>query len=279
MKADTVFRWNPGSVCLEEVMPESDEVLLAADSWLVSEGRVRGFTLHWDRFAGACRDAGELEQEEIDAFSREVTAVLPRQGKWFPRVELIGLDDAAALQFRLRSAPPLTQSVRMMRWRGKDTRMLPRRKGPDLALLGRMRQQAIAQGADEALLTTPDGIVLEGLTTSLAWWEEESLCIPDPMLSVLPGVTCRLLIRMAHNMRIPIQHRCVHIDELSGRTVWTLNALHGIRPVVQWIGSANEAACDVDHRPWQSRLCNLALPLDMFSGSETDARQGADLPS
>lgn len=270
MMSETLFRWSSG---LEHIAPDPEEILLAADSWLVSEGRVRGFDLHWGRFSDACKGISTIGQGEIDVFRRHVTRALPREGNWFPRIELVERQGAVALQFRLRAAPPLTKAVRLMHWPGKDERILPRRKGPDLALLGSMRQQTVAQGADEALLTTSDGIVLEGLTTSVAWWEGNSLCVPDPALAVLPGVTSRLLLRLAYALRMPIQYRRTHINELSGRTVWTMNALHGIRPVVQWVGSTNRAGDEVDHRPWQARLLDLGMPLDAYS--ETTAEDSA----
>ena len=56
------------------------------DSWLVDDGRVRGFGLHAQRFGAAC---SRLSGPETDGFLRAVAESLPARGRWFPRVELV----------------------------------------------------------------------------------------------------------------------------------------------------------------------------------------------
>ena len=72
--------------------------LLAADSWLVADGRVRAVERHWARFAATCREHG-VEAEALAAFRAEVERSLPAQGRWFPRVELRA-DGELALELR-----------------------------------------------------------------------------------------------------------------------------------------------------------------------------------
>ena len=80
----TVLRWSP-----EGLVPVADEPtgpLLAIDSWLVDEGAVRGYDLHWARFGGWCAELG-VPEPVLARFRVAVTAALPRTGRGFPRVE------------------------------------------------------------------------------------------------------------------------------------------------------------------------------------------------
>lgn len=146
------------------------------DSWLVDEGRVRGFSRHAERFAKACsRFAGP----GTDRFLRAVAESLPARGRWFPRVELVETGSRTRLRLWLRPAPPRTTTVRL--WdSGPDRRSLPMVKGFDLDHLAALRAAAIAAGADEALLLSAEGHVLEGSATSILWWRGDTLCGPPP---------------------------------------------------------------------------------------------------
>ena len=59
--------------------------LLAADSWLVDDGRVRGLERHWARFAATCSEHG-VTPEALAAFRADVERAVPADGRWFPRV-------------------------------------------------------------------------------------------------------------------------------------------------------------------------------------------------
>jgi hypothetical protein len=61
--------------------------LLAADSWLVVDGRVRGVERHWARFAATCHEHG-VEPDALAALRADVEDAVPSEGRWFPRVEL-----------------------------------------------------------------------------------------------------------------------------------------------------------------------------------------------
>jgi branched-subunit amino acid aminotransferase/4-amino-4-deoxychorismate lyase len=216
--------------------------LAAADSWLVAHGRVRALDRHQLRFAQACAAAGRAGPDrfpgpdDLARFWSAVVARLPRTGCWFPRVELAG-PGTAELRLLLRPAPPLGTTARLWLGDTADRRRMPRRKGPDLGRLTTMRDRAVAAGADDALLTTPGGIVLEGATTSLLWWEDGCLCLPSPGLRTVPGVTSGLLAERARELAIPVARRRVTVGGLAGREVWAVNALHGLRPVIGWAGS------------------------------------------
>ncbi|MCQ9130174.1 aminotransferase class IV [Streptomyces hilarionis] len=208
--------------------------LLVADSWLVREGRVRGLERHRERFLRACGECSGPPLRRLLEFWRDAAAALPRTGEWFPRVELA----AGSLELRLllRPAPPLEPDVRVWAAGQPDPRTRPRRKGPDLDALARVRRRASEEGASEAVLVAPSGAVLEAATASVVWWEGDALCLPPPRLPVLPGVTVGLLQERAHRLGIRVVHRERALAELHDREVWLVNALHGIRPVTGWAG-------------------------------------------
>jgi branched-subunit amino acid aminotransferase/4-amino-4-deoxychorismate lyase len=234
--------------------------LLVADSFLVDDGRVRGLELHRARFAGSCAALGV----PVDAFWDEALADLPREGRWFPRLELtIG----RRLTVRLRPAPPPGDEVRVRVYDGADPRREPRVKGPDLELLGALREQ-VSYGADEVLLCAPGGTVLEAAYASLVWWEGDVLCLPPQDLPVLPSVTVALLRRIAADRGTEVAERSRSAAELDRREAWLVNALHGIRPVRRWeepIGSAGSRAIRAGAARraggWQRSLRRLAVPL------------------
>ncbi|MFJ3880396.1 aminotransferase class IV [Streptomyces sp. NPDC090077] len=221
------------SGALLELPPARGAVPVAADSWLVRDGRARALHRHRERFTAAVAEAGG---PDVGVFWEEAMARIPATGEWFPRVELADSAGDLRLRIRVRPAPARTTEVRVWVPGRPDPRRTPRRKGPDLGELARLRTEAAAAGADEALLTGADGLVLEGAASSLLWWEDDTLCIVDPDLPVLPGVTRDWALARAAELGVPVRRRRVRPAELAGLEVWCVNALHGIRPVTGWAG-------------------------------------------
>ncbi|AJT62378.1 hypothetical protein T261_0689 [Streptomyces lydicus] len=218
--------------------PHPAPTLLAADSWLVQDGRARELDRHRDRFTAAVAEAGGPAPTAVQAFWESELRQLPAAGDWFPRAELTQEGThAPRLGFRLRPAPSRTEEVRVWVPGRPDPRGVPRRKGPDLDVLGALREEAVAAGATEALLTTEDGLLLEGATSSLLWWEDDTLCTVDPSLPTLPGVTRDWALHRAEALGIPVRRRRRRLPDLAGLEVWCVNALHGIRPVTAWVGA------------------------------------------
>lgn len=237
---------------IDIVGPASDgrdlDGVLVADSWLVSEGRVRGIDLHRQRFFAAGKEI--VDEARLWAFWREMVAALPREGEWFPRVEIVA---PSALRLRIRPAPPRDADVRVWVSHEADRRTEPRRKGPDLALLARVRGRAAKHEAQEALLTTRNGYVLEAAAASVLWWEDDVLCVPSPLMRTLPGITTELITQRARELGIEVGYRRRPLAHLAGRETWLVNALHGIRPVTEWVGAryaAGPPARAAAWRPW-----------------------------
>lgn len=255
-------------------MTTEDAPLLVADSWLVLDGSVRALDRHISRFTRSCLELGAVTPEELDRFWREAISVLPRTGAWFPRVELAG--DPPSLRLRIRPAPPRGEHVRVWVPDAPDHRRSPARKGPDLQALGRLRAEAESHGAQEALLRTADGVVVEAASSSVLWWEDDVLCSPPEEIPALPGTTAGLVLDMAAAQGIRTARRARRVDELAGREVWLLNALHGIRLVTAFIGCGTTPGEGRHFTPWRERVERLRTPLVPPSATRPRQVEGVD---
>jgi len=227
--------------------------VLAADSWLVADGRARAVERHWARFRATCREQG-VAPDELAAFRAEVERALPARGRWFPRVELRA-DGELALE--LRPAPPREPTVVAWVADVPDPRVAPRRKGPDLERLGALRERAAAHGAGEAVIADADGRLLEGAYTSLLWWEGETLCAVPDDAPILPGITRALLLELASDRGTPVMLRRPAPRELADRETWLVSALHGIRVVTAWANGGPPAGGAPHADGWQRLLDGL----------------------
>jgi branched-subunit amino acid aminotransferase/4-amino-4-deoxychorismate lyase len=224
--------------------------LLAADSWLVADGRVRAVDRHWARFAATCGEHG-VGAEAIAALRAQVEAAVPAEGRWFPRVEL-GADGELAVQ--VRPAPPREPTIVAWLVDVPDQRRAPRHKGPDLERLAALRERAAAHGAGEAVLSDADGHLLEGAFTSLLWWEGQTLwAVPDDA-PILPGVTRSLLLDLAGERGTPVARRRPAPRELAGCETWLVSALHGIRAITRWASGGPPAGEAPRAAAWQRLL-------------------------
>ncbi|WIX77046.1 aminotransferase class IV [Amycolatopsis carbonis] len=204
------------------------------DSWLVDDGRTRAFDRHTARFTAACP---RLRPDRVRTFLDAVQERIPSAGRWFPRVEMASPEGNPQLTLWLRPAPPRGETVRLWVSPSPDGRTRPRVKGPDLTSLAQLRDAATEAGANEAVLLSREGHVLEGSTTSLLWWRGEVLCGPPETAAILPSVTRAEVLALAAQRGIEFRPELSTPAELAGADVWTLNALHGIRPVSAWAGS------------------------------------------
>jgi len=257
MSTATTSRWRAGRLepvddC--EVAPTS---VIAADSWLVADGRALALDLHRARFAAA---SGEAE-DELDAFWAAAIAAIPREGSWFPRVELRRVRERPELRLLLRPAPETRRSLVLATHRGPDPRRTPGVKGPDLERLLRLRSAAQASGADEAVILAPDGAVVEGTTSAIAWWHGDALAIPAPELARVDSVTLRSVLALATALGVDVLHERARPEELDGHEVWALSALHGIRIATAWVDGPSLAEQPGRLRTWRDRLAALRRPI------------------
>jgi branched-subunit amino acid aminotransferase/4-amino-4-deoxychorismate lyase len=255
---ETLAGWSDGEHRLVPA-PAGMHRLDVADSFLVADGLVRGLPWHAERFAESCRRRHGVATVATMRFVLAACAALPRAGRWFPRLEFTA---GSGFRLRLRPAPPQASGVVLTRADGPDRRSDPAVKGPDLSMLTGLRQSAAARGADEVLLVSDAGTVLEGALSAVLWWRGDVLCMPPLDLPVLPSVTRRLLAKAAVAAGIEVRLEVCRPDDLDGLEVWSVGALHGIRPVTGWLGAGLTVGPARLASAWQARLAAQSTPID-----------------
>ena len=201
-----------------------------ADSWRHVDGRVRRLDLHRERFTRSVA----LREPALDvaAMVDAAAGVIPAVGEWVPRVRLVG--DTLYLDIRRGPCRHPSASVRVLP-KG-DPRSNPLVKGPDLALAAGLIATARETGADEVLLRSASGRVLEAGHAAVVWWDEDALCVPSAGLPVLPSVTRRLVEERARGLGLEVRRVSAELSDLDGCEAWLLNAYQGLRLVTAWLG-------------------------------------------
>lgn len=232
--------------------------VLAADSWLVDDGRVLALDAHRARFLASVGGRADAQ-----VFWTAAVAALPREGAWFPRVELLRRPDGSEeLRLLLRPAPPRGRELVVAAHLGPDPRTQPTVKGPDLEALGAVRAAAVERGAGEAVILSPAGDIVEGAWSALAWWRGERMHVVDPALPRIRSVTEHALVAVAAQLGVEVVPERVPPDGLDGAELWVLSALHGPRLASAWLDGP---ALDVQPGRlaiWQQRLAARRSSLD-----------------
>jgi len=268
MSAATTYRWQGGMLVARDDCDVAPAVILAADSWLVTDGAVLAIGLHRARFIDAVSEiaerhgrGAEVDALDLDSFWDAAISSIPPTGDWFPRVELRVQHDAAELLLRMRPSPARSRSIVLATFHGRDPRTEPWIKGPDLEAMTRLRTEAQQRGADEAVILSPGGFVAEGSTTCLVWWAGDALCVPSIELPRIDSVTLRSVLALAAATGVDVLHDTVTPEALASCELWALNALHGIRIVTEWIDGPATAELPGRLDAWRARLDALRKPL------------------
>jgi len=259
MSQNTIFRWQA-----DALTPTDDDAtstpIEVADSWLVSEGRTLAIGLHRERFLLGIESRGFPHLlQAAEAFWDAALATIPRDGDWFPRVELRSGAGNPELVLRLRTAPARTDSVVVATFAGEDPRSEPTIKGPDLEVLAAARASVAPAG--EAVLLTADAFVVEGAYSGLLWWRGKILCGPLSEFERIDSVTVRSVLALAAALGIETFDEAVTPSELDGVELWSLSALHGPRIVTRWIDGPGLAELPGRLKMWRARLGALRQPL------------------
>lgn len=121
----------------------------------------------------------------------------------------------------------------------------PHVKGPNLVLFSELREQ------DDTLLISDEGVVCETTTAALIAWDGDTMLTMDAPR--LRSVTESLLVA-AVRKEVSVEKRTLGLSDLAGLELWTLNALHGITPVVELDGKPRPAPEDSRLEHWRSVL-------------------------
>jgi len=236
--------------------------LAVADSWLVEDGRARSLSGHYQRFKDWVADI--TTRDDVTEFCEAVTAEIPREGRWFPRIELLANDsaDSTHLIFRLRDAPEQIDSMTLWSFNEPDPRSNPLVKGPDLSLGMQMRRAAQMHGADEAVILNTDGYILEGALSAIVWFRDEVLCAPGNDLDWIPSITRKEVFAIAEQMGLQTRTEKVKPADLVDLEIWGLSSLHGIRPVDEWIDLGGPVGQPRHLEAFNKRLRMLSTSID-----------------
>jgi branched-subunit amino acid aminotransferase/4-amino-4-deoxychorismate lyase len=265
MSADELYGWSDGALHPLGAGVEPSGQIRAVDSWLVVDGTVRALALHRDRFFDAVLfDASTgpaVSADDLAEFWEAAIGLLPRQGQWFPRVEYRTSANGVFLLLRVRPAPPVTRSVVVAAAPDGDPRIEPGTKGPDLQRLATSRADVASLGAEEAIILTPEGFVVEGAYSGLLWWRGNILCAPLDEFDRVDSVTVRSVLALATALGIESYREAVTPAELDGTELWALSALHGARIVTGWPNGPMLAELPGRLATWQARLGALRQPV------------------
>jgi branched-subunit amino acid aminotransferase/4-amino-4-deoxychorismate lyase len=202
--------------------------LYVADSWLTVDGATIALEKHFTRFANSAQEQGLVQSP--GTFLSQVAEALEQQGVLNPRIELTVRGE---LMLWLRPAPERKSNITLCTV-DMDPRQTPGIKGPDIPALEALRTEARERGADEAVITTASGEVIDGSTTCLLWWRNDQVNIPPLSFTRLSSVTMQVLSELFAASQISIAEEAARPADLADLEVWAVNALHGIRPVTRW---------------------------------------------
>lgn len=248
---ETTFVFDGANLHMVDVY---EHPLQVADSFLVSEGRVRSLDKHRARFNSSVEKLSSLD---LDAFWNEALRLIPREGQVFPRIELSGDN----LVLRLREPAEFKPSVTLWTADEADERIDSTTKGPDLAYGAILRRKSNLHGADEAVIVNQDGFLCEGALSSLVWWRDDVLYAPDEQTDWLPSVTRLEVFELADQAGYQTATEQVKPDDLVGLEIWVLSSLSGIRPVVDWVNLNGSVGPQRHLESFQRRLKMMASEL------------------
>jgi branched-subunit amino acid aminotransferase/4-amino-4-deoxychorismate lyase len=260
MSVESIYRWHDGDLVALDYCDMTDTAIEVADSWFVTTGSALGIGLHRERFLSSMT-ADDRAATGADQFWDAAIALIPREGEWFPRVELQRRSDSRLLVFRLRSAPERRNNLVLSTWPNSDPRTVPRIKGPDLATMTRVRTAAQSLGADEAVISTPEGYIVEDSHSGLLWWRGEILCGPLAEFDRVDSVTVRTVLTLAAALGIETFEEAVTPSEIADTELWSLGALHGIRIVTKWVDGPPLAQLPGRLALWRARMDALRKPI------------------
>ena len=96
-----------------------------------------------------------------------------------------------------------------------------------------LNQAAKAAGYDEAILIN-DGYAIEGTAANLFIVRDGVLITTPVCPQILGGVTRDLIIRLAHQHKLPIEERMIPTEELNrADEIWLSGSIKAICPIVQ----------------------------------------------
>lgn len=158
------------------------------------EGRPFGMVDHLDRLDRSA--AGIFLEYDRAAFEHEIDALIAEHGKHDAALRLVLTRGGRRIAI-VEPLPDFPHGLQMSSVRYQPTLVLNQLK--TLSYGGNMRATRLARrdGADEALLVSPDGTVLEAPTSTLFWVDADgNLHTPELETGVLASITRERIMRI-----------------------------------------------------------------------------------
>ncbi|MEV6984729.1 aminotransferase class IV family protein [Sphaerisporangium sp. NPDC051017] len=202
----------------------------------VEDGRVRGLSLHLERLLGDCRvlHGADLDLDRVRHLVRRVatpgTPLIVRVTVFDPGLDLARPAVKAHPEILVSTRPVPGDLPPLVLGTTEYQRDLPEVKHSGLFGPVLHRRFALAGGYDDALFTDARGRVTEGPTWNIGFVRDGRVLWPEN--DRLPGVTMRLLQRVADRAGVPSAMAAVDLGDLPGMTAaFVTNSAIGVRPV------------------------------------------------
>lgn len=228
-----------------------------ADSFLLSDGRVRSLDKHIARFNASME---KYSSADLAPFWNAVIDELPRTGEFLPRIEY----SDSELILRIRGMQHFEPEVTLWSAEPGDSRIDPTTKGPDLAFGASLRRKSNLYGADEAVILDSRGYIIEGALSSLVWWKDDVLYGPNHETNWLPSVTRLDVFDIATQAGFETSTAHVRPVDLIGLEIWVLSSFTGIRPVIDWLNLDGKVGVQHHLESFQRRMKLMSRDLDSF---------------
>lgn len=192
-------------------VPVTDEGLLRGDGVFEVARLYGGRPFAWDEHVGRLkRSAANLRLEfDLDAAQAEVAALLERAGPVEGTVRLL-ITRAGRRVVVLAPPPVVAPTITLGTVEYAPSRVLDAVKSLSYAANMHASRLAREAGAGEALLVTPDGLVLEGPTSAFFYARGGRLHTPPLADHVLDSITRRHVLAVSGATERSLRH-----DELS----------------------------------------------------------------
>jgi branched-chain amino acid aminotransferase len=201
----------------EALIPAADDGLLRGDGVfeVIRLYRGRPFALgeHLDRLE---RSAAAIELPlERSAFEEEIAALLAEFGEHEAQLRLVATRGGRRLAFT-ENLPPYadSESITVATVTYSPSGILNGVKSLSYAANMHATRLAAARGADEAILVRPDGVVLEGPTSTIFWATPGGrLRTPSLDVGILASITRDRLVR-----ELDVEEGSYRLDDLEAAT-------------------------------------------------------------
>jgi branched-chain amino acid aminotransferase len=212
----------------EPVLHADDEALLRGravfETLRVYDGRPFRVEQHLERLARSAQriglapvDAGLLRGLADEALRAAAEADVALRFLWTPGREGTGEPTGIALVSTLprSQAEELERGLRLVTVRTAVAPLLAGVKSTSYAANIAARDEAIRNGADDAVLVAADGTVLEGPTANLWLREGATLVTPTLELPILAGVTRSVVLELAEGHGYAVEETTFPVERLA----------------------------------------------------------------